>query len=353
MTIAVHINTQTNAQNFIAEFYRAVFSEIAKHLPQHQFIFIGNTPRSTIPFSDQNISYNPISSISNLKFIQSYWMKIKLSAFLKKNKVDYFFSDATMLFSKSTCNQIIYCMNAACLKNKKATEKLKSVAGLLVPNNFVKAQFVAANILTESKMHVVEPAMLHNISPLSATEKESAKSAYCDGKEFFTFHTEMVSDQNIILVLKAFSLFKKWQKSNMLLHMVAPKGKSAKTTLLLENYKFKSDVVVVEMDDAQAYLYAAYASILFSSDNRLTKNMLLNLSKIVPMLVPKNDYNQSCFENAAGYFELDAESLSKQMILIYKDESYRKGIINNMQELANTYLISATAQKIMALFPKN
>jgi hypothetical protein len=81
--------------------------------------------------------------------------------------------------------------------------------------------------------------------------------------------------------------------------------------------------------------------------------MLLNCSKIVPMLVPKNDYNQSAFENGAGYFELDSESLSKQMILIYKDESYRSGIINAMQHRANAYLISAAAQKIMAFFPKN
>jgi hypothetical protein len=353
MTIAVHINTLSAAQNFISEFYTAVFSTIAIRLPQHQFLFIGNATTEKLPVATENISYHSIPTISNLKFIQHSWTKYKLSAFFKKNKVDYFFSDANMLFSKLYCNQMVYCMNAACLKNKKATENLKSVEGLLVPNNFVKAQFVAANILTESALHVVEPAMFHTFSPLSATEKETAKSAYSDGKEFFTFHTDAVADENIILVLKAFSIFKKWQKSNMQLHLITPNGFATKTTQLLENYKFKSDVVVVETGEAQAYFSAAYASIFVSEQGQLTKNMLLNCSKIVPMLVPKNDFNQSAFENGAGYFELDAESLSKQMILIYKDESYRSGIINAMQQRANAYLISAAAQKIMALFPKN
>ena len=353
MTIAVHINTTNSSKNFIADFYTAVFSVIAHQLPQHQFILIIDklmTPQSN---NAANLRYFQILPFSRFKYVQQIWFQFKLSAFFKKNNVDYFFSEGSMLHSKLLCRQILYEATDVVLNHKKTIKKLNQVDTLVVPNHFVKQRFVEATSIPEAKIVVVEPAVVNTLSAFTVTEKESAKSVYCDGKEFFSFFTEQVSSSNIILMLKAFSIFKKWQRSNMQLHIVTPNAQTTNILQLLENYKFKGDVVVVSSNSAQPYLPAAYASIFLSESHLLTKEILCNLNTMVPLLLPQNKYNCASFGNAASYFEIDADSLSKQLILIYKDESYRTNMISAMQQLAPKHTVLSAAQKIMSLLPKN
>ena len=48
-------------------------------------------------------------------------------------------------------------------------------------------------------------------------EKELIKEKYADGKAYFLFSGDINQRSNLINLLKAFSFFKKRQKSNMLL----------------------------------------------------------------------------------------------------------------------------------------
>jgi glycosyltransferase involved in cell wall biosynthesis len=114
--------------------------------------------------------------------------------------------------------------------------------------------------------------------PLSGEEKEEVKQRYAQGKEYFLADVGGMRKEQIVALLKAFSLFKKRQRSNMgfVLWVGAVRGRGKGIPIDLENYKYRSDVLVV--DDAgegewrrllgAAYVLVASAAISgFSSFN--------------------------------------------------------------------------------------
>ena len=86
-----------------------------------------------------------------------------------------------------------------------------------------------------------------NFMPLPIEEKENVKAKYADGNEYFIYTGEIGSNKNLLNLLKAFSAFKKRQKSNMQLLIAGKPG--WKYEEFLENlrlFRFKEEVKLLE-----------------------------------------------------------------------------------------------------------
>jgi len=91
-------------------------------------------------------------------------------------------------------------------------EKAKTV---LTVSKFSKRDILEHYRVDPDKISVVQPAARNHFRPLGWEEKESVKAGYADGREYFLFVGGIHPRKNLLNLLKAFSLFKKWQKSNM------------------------------------------------------------------------------------------------------------------------------------------
>jgi glycosyltransferase involved in cell wall biosynthesis len=79
---------------------------------------------------------------------------------------------------------------------------------------------------------------------------------------------------------------------------------------------------------------SSYTSIFIDDDLLVQKNMLNALTMNIPIILPDHEYFQSSFFDAALYGVESEKSLSKNMILLYKDENQRDQLIESGKLLA-------------------
>lgn len=111
-------------------------------------------------------------------------------------------------------------------------------------------------------------------------EKEQVKDTYTGGREYFLFAGDIFPPDHIIILLKAFSHFKKWQLSNMKLVLAGKANKkTAKLKDKLTTYKYREDVVIIENpspDISDTLLQAAYAPVsIDKTEEELARHLLL------------------------------------------------------------------------------
>ncbi|MES1224189.1 MAG: glycosyltransferase, partial [Bacteroidota bacterium] len=94
---------------------------------------------------------------------------------------------------------------------------------------------------------VIKPACRNVINELPWAEAESIKTQYTGGRSFFLFAGNISDQHQLIELLKSFSVFKKWQQSNMQLVIAGyTTGETEAFEEKLQHYKYKSDVVLLK-----------------------------------------------------------------------------------------------------------
>jgi glycosyltransferase involved in cell wall biosynthesis len=196
-----------------------------------------------------------------------------------------------------------------------------------------KQTFVAS----EAAFHEVARKLggpAHSITVLHGTPQERqlevpdtqlVKDRFTDGAEYFFCSGSLQDTDAVILLLKAFSRFKRRQKSGWKL-VLAPEKNSGKLAELLATYKYRHDVVLVPRPDneiAQALYAGAYCFVQPAAPAYFNMALLHSLSWGLPIIAAA-----ACREwagAAALYFDdADEESLAAQLMTLYKDEGLRQ-----------------------------
>ena len=172
-------------------------------------------------------------------------------------------------------------------------------------------------------------------------EIQKVRDGYTDNRPYFSWFCDETNEAQWEDVLKAFSLFKKWQHSNMKLVIIGYSNLHI-IHLKLRNYKYKDDVVLVSNPDehvSSRLIAASYAMIYPAKLTYLPLPVLQAISCNTPVIVNKT-VADAANNNAAFYWTeiAENESLSKQMILCYKNEEFRKGIIDEASKVGKKYL---------------
>ncbi|HEV2483541.1 MAG TPA: glycosyltransferase [Puia sp.] len=215
----------------------------------------------------------------------------------------------------------------------------------------------AANIL------VVRPAPSPGIHPLPVSDKEAIRHRYTGGKEYFfvpamgTGAATHDGEDQVVQLLKAFSLFKKRQLSNLQLVLAGTRTGSLRQRL--ETYKYRGDIhwidtaatnpapdfntghfptAAVSASPATAIgaaspddiLSAAYA-VLFPFEDGSLGTTLLNAWKAgTPALVARSSRLREMVDDAAVIAGVDdPAALAGYMMSVYKDETGRNTLIAN------------------------
>lgn len=183
-----------------------------------------------------------------------------------------------------------------------------------------RGHIAAENIL------VVRPAPSSTIAPLSIREKEEIKQRYTGGKEYFFTYASTAGEEDVVHLLKAFSLFKKRQMSN--LQLVLAGTSTEELRFKLETYKYREDVHWIEPSATRDCMPAAYAVLFPFEDDSLGTTLLDAWKAGVPALVSKDSrLHEIAGEAAIAASATDAVALAGYMMAVYKDEMLRSNLI--------------------------
>lgn len=182
----------------------------------------------------------------------------------------------------------------------------------------------------EEKMLVVRPAPSSSATLLAIEEKAAIKEEYAQGKEFFFTDVRAAREEDVVHLLKAFSLFKKRQLSNLQLLMAGtPAGQLQER---LETYRYKQDVHWCSVPSAGEgrVAAAAYAALFLFDGDSLGTSVLDAWQAGVPVLVTGVSRIRELAGEAALIADAgDPTALAGHLMSVYKDEALRGRLIQN------------------------
>jgi glycosyltransferase involved in cell wall biosynthesis len=212
--------------------------------------------------------------------------------------------------------------------------QLRNTNRWLVPSVYVQDLLIKRGIRAD-KVILARVLPGKSYVPADWEERESLKQELAGGKEYFIVNAEDTSEKRIINVLKAFSLFKKWQQSNMQLLLINPED-APKINTLLQTYKYRDDVKVIASaatPEPAIFIKAALAYI------SLPESDITGYSAAIAMQcnIPAITYDIGAVRETGGDAVLytdpeNSEDIAGKMIKLYKDEKLKAQLIRRSQE---------------------
>lgn len=168
--------------------------------------------------------------------------------------------------------------------------------------------------------------------PLSPPEKETAKQAYAGDKEYFLSVVSPAGPDDRVDLLKAFSLFKKRQKSNMQLVLFGKRpGPDNDFAGKLQTYKYRGDIHTYDrLPDREwiGLLGGSYGFVFLSVENSLGMPLLHAWQTGTAVIMTAAGRLPAMAGDAALYAQPgDPASLAAQMMVLYKDENLRNTLV--------------------------
>jgi glycosyltransferase involved in cell wall biosynthesis len=335
-------------------FLYATLKHIVKNNPQYEFIFIFDRAYDKKWLFAKNITAVVKGPRVNSLLVSRYWYDIKVPAVLKKYKADVFVAGNGICSLTAKVPQCLLVSDLSFLYYpsffkktdlfflKRYTKKfLQKAKRVVVLSEFVQKSIVSLNAITKAEIDVVYGAAPDFFRALSETEKDEVKQRYTDGKNYFLYAGPIHPAKNIINLLKAFSVFKKRQKSDWKLVLagnITPGYKSF--TGSIKTYKHRADVTRVEdKNDAIAQLTgSAYAFIYPSFWESSGLPILPAMASAIPVITSVNSAMQEIAGEAALYINPgEYKDIADKMMLLYKDEPLRGNLIEKGKIAAARY----------------
>lgn len=365
MRIAVNaIFLQKNKLEGYGWFVKETFSRIARKYPEHEFYFIFDRPFDEAFIFEKNITPVLVKPAARHVIAFKYWYDIAAARAVKKNKADIWIQPYGFCSLTSSVPQLLMVHDLAfkhfpkhiswhqLLYYKWFTPKfLKKANHIITVSEFSKNDILKYYQVDSAKISVIYGAARPEFRPMEWEEKEAIKTEYSQGKEYFLFVGGIQPRKNLMNLLKAFSLFKKWQKSNMKL-LVAGRLAWQYEGLMekLKTYKYRDDVVMlnwVSEEQLVKIMGSAYALVYPSYFEGFGLPILEAMQAAVPVITSNGSSMPETAGDAAIFANPnDPDSIANQMLLIYKDESARNKMIEAGKLRAASFNWNKTADQL-------
>ncbi len=347
MRIAVNaIFLQNNPLEGFGHYVNEIFSRLVKQYPEHTFIFMFDRPFADKFIEGANVIPVIITPSPRHAISFRYWYDVKAPLALRSLKPDIWIQPFGFCSLSSSIPQLLMVHDLAFLHHpefipwhhrwfyKRYTPKfLAKAAGVVTVSDYTKTDITTYYPAVSAQKITVIPGAARNIfQPVSWQEKEQAKDGFADGREYFLFIGGIHPRKNLMNLLKAFSLFKKWQHSNMKL-LVAGRLAWQYEELVekLKTYKYRDDVVMLGYlpEEQLAKITASAYALVYPS---FFEGFGLPVVEAMQCGVPVITGNTAALPETGGTAALyadpaDPDAIAKQMLLLYRDETLRSNLI--------------------------
>jgi glycosyltransferase involved in cell wall biosynthesis len=365
MTIAV--NTRFLVKEYLegnGYFLQETFSRLVKDHPEHLFIFIFDQPYDERFVFEKNVTPVVIGPAARHPLLWKYWYDIKIPVVLRKYKADVFVSCDGFCSLRTKVPQCLVVHDLAFLHYpsfykksqglfyKKYTPRfLAKAESIATVSAFSKNDILKQYKVADDKIDIVLSAAKECFIPIDDEEKIAIKNKYTEGREYFVYTGAIHPRKNLMNLLKAFSVFKKRQKTNMKLMLVGRLAWKYESFMVsLKSYKYRNDVVMtgyVAEDELVKITGAAYGMIYPSLLEGFGVPVLEAMQCKVPVITSVNSAMQEIAKDAALYINPASHTdMADKMMLLYKDENFRNELIQKGSETVKEYTWESTAIKL-------
>lgn len=356
----IAVNSRLN--KYDGHIMNATLNRLVQKYREHKFLFIFDKayPGDQIFPANVEVIISGPEAGNTLRL--QYWLNYKLPALLKKHKADMVLNlDGTcsLRTKKPQCllvNDLDFLNDGAAKKTWLTRFYKKYMPAFLVKakstvtvSDDLKKALVEKYRVEETSIDVVNPGIDPIFKPLDWEEKEKVKDKYADGKAYFLFNGPINENSNLINLLKAFTFFKKRQKSNMLLMIAGKANESFKNEF--KNYRLRDEVRLLEnlsqpeLAEITAAAYAMVYPVIYSGFSLLP---LQAMQCGVPVVTSRIEPLISLYGNAALYAHAaDFNNIAEHMMLVYKDEERAKELMAAGSMLAKQYQPDDAAGQLM------
>lgn len=319
MNIAIHISSSFHTPPFSINRFFAL--RLAASRPEDQFYFIYDKSEDIMPDVPVNVINHVLRPAPNNRMMLGFWGNFLLRKYLKKNDVQLFVGAGNKIFTDEHMKEIVLVWNKDLLKHSfrfSANSPFLKKA-LLIPGR-------NSGISNFEKVVFTLPGSFETDKEIDEEMKVSFRQNNCEGFEFFLYLiSEKDGKQLQISLLKAFSRFKKWQRSGMKLVILEETGK---TPIIpeLSSYKYREDVLLISHSDEEkkrTILASAFTGISLHSG--LLSDPAIEMIRLgVPVITLDSEENKAVFKEAATYTNGEEADMAKILIESYKNEWFRE-----------------------------
>jgi glycosyltransferase involved in cell wall biosynthesis len=194
--------------------------------------------------------------------------------------------------------------------------------------------------IKEERALIVPLAPAESAQPMSWTDKEQTRIKYAGGREYFMSRSSF-SSENMMILLKAFSIFKKRQQTNMKLLIAGSAGEPDHIPHeKLETYKYKDDVHAytgIAEKDLLKMQSAAYG--LIQPAELSSAISILNAMQAEVPVVSGRKPDEVSGDTILYSEPFGQESLGEAMIKLFTNEEQRNELIRKGRVWAAQYNI--------------
>lgn len=333
---------------------------ITRSHPEHEFIFIFDRPFDKRFVFAGNVTPVMAGPPARHPLLWKLWYDVKVPAVLKKYKADVFLScdgfcslttkvpQCLLVHDLSFLHYPSFIPKSHFLFYKYYTPKFLHKAKKVITVSDFSKKDISSHYGTGS-ISIVPNAARDSFRPVTESEKEAVKNKYTAGRDYFVYAGAIHPRKNLVNLLRAFSVFKKKQKSNWKLVLA---GRLAwKYKVFVENiktYKYREDVILtsyLEEKELAKLVASAYGLVYPSMWEGFGVPVLEAMNCNVPVITSANSAMQEIAGEAALYADPgDYQDIAAKMLLLYKDEELRSRLIENGKIRSGQYSWDKSAE---------
>ena len=346
MRIAVNaIFLQKNHLEGYGHYTNEVLSRMVEQHPEHEFLFIFDRSYDPKFMYASNVKAIIVSPPARNPFAFIYWYNVKAPLALRSYKIDVWLQPYGFCSLTTNIPQVLLVHDLAFIHFPKfitwyhrkyyrlfTSRFLKKAKSIVTVSAFTKNDIIEQYQIPEQKIQVISGAAREGFQPISWFDREDVKEGLADGREYFLFTGGIHPRKNLMNLLKAFSLFKKWQQSNMKLLIAGRLAWDYEDVLTkLQTYRYRDDVVLLDYqpeDQLHRVTAAAYALVYPSFFEGFGLPVIEAMQSEVPVITSNTSSMPEIGGDAALYADpSDPEAIATHMKNLYKDELLRTSLI--------------------------
>ncbi len=327
----------------LGNFLHETLTRVTKNHQEHEFIFIFDQIYDPNFVFGSNVRPVLAGRPSRNPLAWKWWYDVSLPRLLKKYKADVFVCTEGICSLTTPLPQCLLIPDLEFLHDPSAFKKshlffykrytpkfLKKARSVITLSAFGTTELVTYYKKDEGKINIVPGEVHIKADPINAEEREKVKKNYTNGKEYLVYAGALDPYKRLVILLKAFSLFKKRQETNLQLVLV---GQPIHKRLAkdLKTYKYRNDLVftgILNEEERLKIISAAYGMVHPSLFETFAFPVLEAMRCGLPVIVAKNSVGEEIAGAAALLAEPDdQQDLAEKMMLLYKDEKKRSEMI--------------------------
>jgi glycosyltransferase involved in cell wall biosynthesis len=351
MRIAIDTRTLNNKDDWYSFYLLEILKRITAGNATDEFFFIFDRPyHPDISFA-KNVSSVITGPAANNPLLLKLWYDIKVPAMLKKYRVDVFVAGPGICSLATKVPQCMLIIDLSFMRfpifksghlfffRQYIKKFVHKATRIVTVSSYLQNQTISLFNASKEKIVVVHGSGRNNRRLMSHNE---IRDQYTSGRNYFLFAGEIDERKNIVSLLKAFSVFKKRQKSDwkiVFAGKVAPQFKDF--SKLIASYKYRDDVIILSganIEEVNKLTAGAYAFVYPASAEGWSTAVYGAVQNRVPVITSQDSAMAEITGDSALLVDPARHlDIAEKMMTLYKDEGFRTRLIEKSDDISAAF----------------